>query len=555
MGDFNSYHGDVNLGLGSTPAIPAEALVGLDTINQTGRDLLLLNHENNINIYRQKLADRQQQLKLLDAGQIQTGQILDKDRPIIKDYQTKTDKAFTDMVKAGGVSNPDAVKGYQDTVRELQDAVTNAQHRYLGRQQLVSEKSKQPLETTQKQYDNHLANQDSKGFWDGTYEPYQQSLTLDLDPIKKQAAITPFEYNVNDKGVQDVKGTTKVSGTQFSYPQTLKNLTDKYLQNADDLFHQQKLLSSVEQLQPQQKANAIDAMNARIGKYNTENGLAEGQEGYVAPVQVTPDGKIGERPTDFAAKWVLSEQPAFKITKNTLDDKAANLALKTQSEKTKAAAEQEKVRHDKAMEALDRTKFKEEMNLQWYESKQKLKTNEAKGVWVNDQTVSLITKARRGTAIADGDFKGEYKSNSKSLRDLFKTETTNALGKKITTYPDDVYVTKNNEVRPVFKKNIADGDKTISVVDKDRSVPVSPDELKALITESQFGKGAQTVLDASNEVLRKTVNGASLNDNVRDYYNIRNPNEQSFSVEQLKKNGWTDIQIQKAQAAGKIKID
>lgn len=508
--DFN-YTGNAGLGL-SNPDIPVTASEPLATINQTGRDIMLLNHENNLKLYDQKIKDRNKQLELLDSGQVATGEILDKDRPEVKKYQDATDKEFKDFVKAGGINNPEAFRKYQGSIKNLKDAITHAQFRYVGRKQLEKERGDQTIDTYQKDYDKHIAEEDNKGFFEGSYNPYQHALTVDTDSINKLGVVTPFEFSSNEKGLADLKGTFKTNGTVFDAQQTQKNILSKYLENDKEASSIRGILSGVELLPPVQKKSAIDAMNAQIQKYNTDNNIDPSSPNLMQPVVVSASGKIADNPVDFATKFVLSHQPAFKTSKTALDPKAKELAIKEQAEKDKLKIEQGKLGLGYARLALDKIKFKDEMNLKWYESKQKLKTAEDKGVWINDQTTSLINDAKSGTKIDSGEFAGQYKTTSKALVDMFTNEVTNALGKKIKVKPVAIYVNDKNEATPVYKE-------------KDKEVAgekMSADELKSKIAETQFGKSAQAVLDASNQVLEKTVGTASLNDKVDDYYDYRN---------------------------------
>lgn len=512
MADFTTYRGDAGLGLGGDSSIPAIDGTALNYINQTGRDLMLLNHENNLTLYKQKVADRNKQLELIESGQVTTGEILDKDRPVIDRYQKEVDKEFSAFVKAGGINNKEAYRNYQKKITDLKDAVTHAQYRFAGRKQLEQEMASQPIKTFQDDYAKHIAGQDNKGFYEGIYAPYQHSLTLDVDAIKKNAVITPYEYMADADGKLNPDGTFKVSGTTFDFDKTRKNLVDKYLQNTDDMFHQQQLLSSVSKMGDAKKAQTVEAMNLKIEEYNRDRGYAPNTPQYVNPVELSPNGDIAENPTDFSAKWILAEQSNARTVKR--DDKAADRELKKQAEKDKLTIEKGKLGLGYAKLALEKVKFKDEMSLKWYESKQKLKTSEDKGVWVNDQTTSIIKNAKAGKKEESGDYAGQYKTTSKALIDMF-TETSKVGSTTIKKKPVAVYINDKNEATPVYKK----GD-SLEAGEK-----MTADELKSKIAENQFGKNAQTVLDASNQVLEKTVGGSSLNDNVDQYYDVRNKKE------------------------------
>lgn len=541
------YAGNAGIGLGGNADIPAIDGAALNVINQTGRDLMLLNHENNLKIYDQKIKDRNKQLELIDSGQVATGNILDKDRPVIKGYQDAANKEFETFVKSGGMNNPEAFRKYQNKITELKDAVTHAQYRWTGSKELEKEKAAQPIKTFQDDYAKHIAGEDSKGFWDGDYSPYQHSLTLDIDAINKKAVKSNYDLSVNDKGVADPNGLFRKSGTNFDYGKTKSALTDAYLEGKEDMFNQQELLKNFDEMEPQKKLEKVNEINTAIDKHNAKYGLIEGTSpDFVKHIEVSPkSGQIAENPVDFATKWVLASQSDTETIKK--DEKAAELALKTQTEKDKVQNDKAKIGVAYAKLALDKVKFKDESSLKWYEAKQKLKNNEDKGVWVNDQTTSIIKNAKAGKKEETGDFAGMYKTTSKALTDLF-TETKKS-GTTITKIkPDAIYINDQNEAIPVYKG--------------EAGAKMSADELKSKIAETQFGKNAQSVLDASNQVLENTVGGSSLNDNVDNYYDVRNtknvPKQQDqipvYTQADLLQNGWTDAQIKAATKAGKIKI-
>src|SRR4029078_6200956 len=87
MADLLSYQGNAGLGVGSNPQIPVVAdKTNLDTINQTGRDIMLLDNERNIKIFQQKIKDRDELAKMILEDQVSTGDIL-------PEYQPHFDKA------------------------------------------------------------------------------------------------------------------------------------------------------------------------------------------------------------------------------------------------------------------------------------------------------------------------------------------------------------------------------------------------------------------------------------------------------------------------------
>lgn len=337
MADVNSYLGSAALGLGSTPAIPAEN-ANLNAINETGRNIQLLDHENNLNIFHQKIKDRDALYQMLDQDKVAIGKIRDEDRGIVNDAQKDANDAYYEMVKGGGMTNREGMRKYKDTLDNLNNVATQAQARYKFLTEEDQAIASTPLPRYQEERKKNLDDYKKKGFW-ADWTPYQQTANLDMDAIKKNSVNTPFEYNVDPDGKQSPEGKYKVKGSKFDYNQTYKNLRDKYLPNSEDLYYQQQLLGKIEQLPPNEKARTVIGMNGQIDKYNYENGLVKGMDGYVDPVTVTPNGQIAERPTDFSAKWILANQPAFKTQNSELDKFNAGLEQKKQAEADKLKIE------------------------------------------------------------------------------------------------------------------------------------------------------------------------------------------------------------------------
>jgi hypothetical protein len=390
--DFVSYVGDKNLGLGSNPDIPAiSEKPGLDVINDTGKTIMMLNHENNKKIFDQKVKDRDEQLKLLDSGQVQTGEILDKDRPEIKKYQEAANTKFYDFVKKGGVNNPEAYREYQNSIRELKDAVTHAQFRFVGRKQLEKEKADQPLKYKQGLYDNHLANEDKKGFYDGTYSPFQVSTDYDADAIPSRGLrdafsgdnTAPQATGTTNKVITKTKdGKTSVTDVQTTAPtkggkvqQSVDKIVykdglpytvseqrvdfEKIRQNQIQDFmeegkfseNQTKHLEAYDTAPDSEFEPVMNRIVDRVSDYNKDLGLQPGDKGYIDPTELAK--KLGIDPLtkkrtgqkimlstpDFAAFTALAAHNGSYAPKQmTLLKDEAGLKIKMDESKAKINA-------------------------------------------------------------------------------------------------------------------------------------------------------------------------------------------------------------------------
>ena len=78
---ITSYVGNANLGLAENTAIPVAAeRPDLEAVNQAAQNLRLYDHQNNILLYNQKIADRDKSLQLLSQNKINSGKILPEDQ-------------------------------------------------------------------------------------------------------------------------------------------------------------------------------------------------------------------------------------------------------------------------------------------------------------------------------------------------------------------------------------------------------------------------------------------------------------------------------------------
>ncbi len=216
-----------------------------------------------------------------------------------------------------------------------------------------------------------------------------------------------------------------------------------------------------------------------------------------------PDGKVSRldiNDKEFAARHGATVSPAGEketVLSSELDKTGAQIKLL----EAQAAAEAKDAQ-------TKRIKVLGELNLERSKEANKNKTVEEKGFFLNDYATSLIIDAKRGQAMTTGAFAGEYKSSSRDLKSLFKVGNVE---------PSEIFITADNQVRPVYKD-----DKMEVLLEK--STPISLDEVKAKLAKQQFGQNSQTVLEESNRVLTKTINSASLDGNVESYANKRNIN-------------------------------
>jgi len=223
-----SYTGNSGLGAGS--GAPVVGAGDNNVINQTNRDLMLINHENNVRQYEQKIKDRDAELKLLAEGKVKTGEVLPQDRKLLDDMQKQNDKNYFDLISINDKNSPaykQAYSKYQTGLRQTEDAATHAQYRYVGRKKLEKEQSDKTLDEDKQSYQNHLSNQDKLDFWKGDYAPYQKSLDFDADDLHQRiisGTLGNPTQTTNKKTVTSRNGVETVYNTETTsdVPQVVK---------------------------------------------------------------------------------------------------------------------------------------------------------------------------------------------------------------------------------------------------------------------------------------------------------------------------------------------
>lgn len=308
MADLLSYQGNAGLGVGSTGAsAPLGPNDNLKVINDTGRDVMLLDAERNTKIFQQKIADRDNLTDLILKNQVKAGEIDPK-------YHKEYDSAQADVEKAydewgGNFNDKDGYRKYQEKVTHLQDVATHAQVNTLELKKLIQQRSQETLPWKQKELDEHIAKQQGKDFWDHV-DPYQQMFSFSIDPINKL-------YKAATTSVTSPDKLWKMDITHSDYAGTLKNAQGEYLNNGEGAEDMREFLGHVDKYDPVQKTRFIESINSQLQKHNGDLGLQPGDPGYADPIQTVmgPDGQmhIKASPVDFSAKYALAQQDKFLV--------------------------------------------------------------------------------------------------------------------------------------------------------------------------------------------------------------------------------------------------
>lgn len=308
MPELTTYTGNAGLGVGSNsgPA-PLGPNDNLKTIDSVGRDIMLLDAERNTKLFQQKVADRDMLTQAILNNQVHAGEIDPKYHAAFDEAQADVEKSYDQW--GGNYNDMDGYRKYQASVTHLQDVATHAQVNTVEMKKLIQQRSTETLPWKQKQLDQWIGKQQGKDFWDHV-DPYQQAFSFSIDPIKKLYATSSTSITSPDR-------LWKYDITHADFGATMKNAQNEYLNQGETAEDMREFLGQVDNYDPMQKKKFVDAINGQLQKYNGDLGLQQGQGGYAEPIQLVdgPDGKqhIVASPSDFAAKYALSQQEKFMV--------------------------------------------------------------------------------------------------------------------------------------------------------------------------------------------------------------------------------------------------
>lgn len=309
MAGTTSYTGNAALGFGSNPGIPVSSPNdNLKIINDTSRDIMLLDSERNLRLYNQKINDRNALTQLILQNQVSTKDIDEQYLPKFLSQKKDVEKAYDDW--GGDFNNIKGYKKYQDTVAGLQDYAAHSQTNTAMLKKLQQERAAETLPWKQKQLDKWIDQQEGKTKKDpwATVDPYQNLFSFSIDPINKL-------YKTSTGTSFSADGLFKYEDTYGDYNATLKNAQNEYLNNGETSEDMREFFGQVEKYDPLQKKRFVDSMNGQLQKYNQERGLQPGQNGYADPIEMVPgpDGtfRMKADPASFSAKYSLAQQEKY----------------------------------------------------------------------------------------------------------------------------------------------------------------------------------------------------------------------------------------------------
>lgn len=297
------YQGNPALGVGANPGIsvlPDKS--SLETINGTVRDLLLTNQQNNLEIFKQKIADRNARQALLYNDQVQAGDIEEGDQKYFDAAKADVEKAYKEW--GGDASNTEGFRKYENAVDKLKDTATHAQNRWIGLKTLKGEIANETLPWKRDKMQQWYDQQDKKGFWDHV-DPYQQQFDFSVKPILDN--------------LKTVSGVIRDPTDGFFYNQahadyggTLQAIQQAVTENGQTAEDMRQLRTRLQAYKPDELIKFINSTNSQIDEYNKQFGTGSGNEVQHLKVDMTSGKPIIQEPTtELMAKYVLASQPQF----------------------------------------------------------------------------------------------------------------------------------------------------------------------------------------------------------------------------------------------------
>lgn len=310
MAELLSYTGNAGLGLGSSPGIPVSPdKPNLDVINQTARDIMLLDNERNMKLFQQKISDRDTLTKMILDDKVSTGDILPQ-------YQQHFDQAKKEVERSffqwkGNFNDLSGYSKYKDAVQHLKDVAAHAQVNTKEINQLRGEQAKATLPRKKEDIGKWIDQQLNQDFFNPVV-PYQQFHDFNMDDVL--AGVNPIKTEITDPK----NPLFKYDVTYVDYNDILRNKRNQYINDQDAADSIDSFVTKFQRYNPGQQKQALDAIDAQILKYNADRGFTPADPNYVSKIQrqLGANGQtlITEPQSTFAAKYALANQAQF-VTK------------------------------------------------------------------------------------------------------------------------------------------------------------------------------------------------------------------------------------------------
>jgi hypothetical protein len=311
---LTNYTGNAGLGVGSSNVPLGPTNPNLDVVNNTLRDIMLLDNQRNVMLFQQKVKDRDALTEMIMKNQVSSGDILPEYRRHFDQAEKNAEKSFQEW--GGNLNDKDGYWRYQAAIQDLRDIAGHAQGKTMGVRALESDMAKETLPWKKEDMKRWYDKQKAQPFWEPV-TPYQQMFSFnmaDFDPwAKPQSKITSDPKNP----------AFKYEEQYFDYGDILKNARYDYLNQNRAAASTDQLVDQLQLLRPDQLVSTLDAVDAQLDRYNQERGLTPGAPGHAPKIKrqvVNGQTLIAEPKVELAAKLRLSQERNF-ITRTPKFDK------------------------------------------------------------------------------------------------------------------------------------------------------------------------------------------------------------------------------------------
>jgi len=398
-----SYTGTPELGIGAGTAPVGPTNPNLDVVNNTLRDILLLDNQRNVLLFQQKIRDRDQLTEMIMKNQVSSGDILPEYRQLFDQAEKQAEKAFQDW--GGNLNDKDGYRKYQAAIQDLKDIAAHAQGKTMGLRALESDMAKETLPWKKEDMKRWYDKQKGQPFWE-PITPYQQMFSFnmgDFDPWAKPQS----------KIIADPKNPAfKYEVQYFDYGDILKNARYDYLNQNRAAASTDKLVEQLQLLRPDQLVSTLDAVDAQLDRYNQERGLTQGMPGFAPKIKrqvINGQTLIAEPKVELAAKLRLSQERNFITQTPKFDKDIAKYGI----DKEKLALQAKKL----GLEGLKANAYARNLNAK---TDKYVRDQIAVGTDVSAQINEMITKARpEGIVISNA---GGVKGKTEKIDALFMDE-------------------------------------------------------------------------------------------------------------------------------------
>lgn len=316
-----SYTGTPELGVGSSNVSVLPTNPNLDVINNTLRDVMLMDNQRNVQLFQQKIRDRDALTEMIMKNQVSSGDILPEYRAHFDQAEKQAESAFSDW--GGNLNDKDGYRKYQAAIQDLRDISAHAQGKTMGIRALEQQKAKATLPRDQANLQKWLDQEKGKSFWDQV-TPYQQLHNFDIGRFDKW--VKP-----KSRSVADPNNPLRSYDEQYiDYTDILNNARFDYLNDREAAVDTDTIFDEMEALRPEQFVQALDGIDARLDEYNTARGLTQGMRGFAPKIKrqvINGQTVIAEPKLEFVSKVALSRAPQFKVSTPKFDKDLAKYGV------------------------------------------------------------------------------------------------------------------------------------------------------------------------------------------------------------------------------------